>query len=99
MDVDTPGYTEIKVDFWFYARSMESGEDFLVELWDGSNWNVVRSFISGAHFSNGSFVHIDDLVIDEANYTFDADMQLRFRCDASGNDDKIYIDGVVVTAQ
>ncbi len=99
VDVDTPGYTEIKVDFWFYARSMESGEDFLVELWDGSNWNVVRSFISGAHFSNGSFVHVDDLVIDEANYTFDADMQLRFRCDASGNDDKIYIDEVVVTAQ
>jgi len=99
VDVDGPGYTQIKVDFWFYARSMESGEDFWVQYWDGSTWQTVASYVSGTDFSNNSFYHITDIIIDEASYTFPTDMKIRFRCDASGNSDYIYVDEVRVSAQ
>ena len=97
--LDVTGYSEIDVDFWFQAISMEPGEDFLVEFFDGSTWQVVRSFVSGVDFTNGVFVHVTDLVIDSENHTFSTGMKLRFRCDAGQNSDRIYLDDIVVSAR
>ena len=100
VDVATPGYTEIKVEFWYYPRSMESGENFWVQYYDGSSWQTVANYVSGTDFSNGSFHHVVDLIIQEgAPYDFPTDMKIRFMCDASGNRDYIYVDEVVVSAQ
>ena len=100
MDVATPGYTQIKVEFWYYPRSMESGENFWVQYFDGSAWQTVANYVSGTDFSNGSFNHINDLIIDEgALYAFPTDMKIRFMCDASNNRDYIYVDEVIVSAQ
>jgi hypothetical protein len=97
VDVDGPGYTQIKVDFWFMADDMESGEDFWVQYYDGSTWQTVADFDSGDEFVNGQFYHISDVIIDEGPYNFPTDMQIRFMCDASSNSDEIYIDEVVVS--
>jgi hypothetical protein len=40
-DVATPGYTSIVVDFYFYAVSMETGEDFWVQYYNGTAWQTV----------------------------------------------------------
>lgn len=96
-DVHTAGYTQISVEFVFYARSMENGEDFWVQYYNGSSWSTVASFASGSDFNNTTF-YSATVNIDEANYNFPTNMKIRFMCDASGNADDVYIDDVKVTA-
>jgi len=97
IDVDTPDYTSIKVDFWFRAESMESGEDFWVRYYDGSQWRTVADYDSGDEFVNGQFYH-EFVWINETDYTFPSNMKIRFQCDASGNWDDVYIDQIYVNA-
>ncbi len=101
VDVNTPGYSQIKVEFWYYPRSMESGEDFWVQYYDGSQWHTVATFVSGTDFSNDSFYEVkdNDVVIDSSTYDFPTNMKIRFMCDASTNTDDIYIDEVKVSAK
>ena len=54
IDVATPGYTQIKIEFWYYPRSMESGENFWLQYFDGSSWHTVANYVSGTDFNNGS---------------------------------------------
>lgn len=96
-DVATPGYTQITVEFIFYPRSMETGEDFWVQYYNGSSWNTVASFARGTDFNNNTFYSATVNIL-EANYTFPTNMKIRFMCDASGNADDVYIDDVRVTA-
>ncbi len=102
INVHTPGYTQIRVDFWFYSLSMEPGENFLIEFFDGSVWQPIASFISGTDFVNGDFYPVT-LYIDEGSgpgeYDFPADMKLKFECVASSNTDDIYIDEIAVYAK
>ena len=97
IDVDTPGYTSIKVDFWFIARDMEWGEDFWVRFFDGSNWITVADYHRGNDFNNEEFYH-EIVWINESEYTFPTDMKIRFQCDASYDWDDIFIDEVYVNA-
>ena len=100
VNLDGAGYTELKIEFWFYPRSMESGEDFFVEYYDGTQWHAVANYVAGSDFSNNSFYHEEGIVLTEgAPHAFPPDMMLRFRCDASGNYDFIYIDEVIVSAR
>ncbi|MHC4575571.1 MAG: Calx-beta domain-containing protein, partial [Planctomycetota bacterium] len=57
----------------------------------------MATYARGTDFVNGQFYHITDVIIDEGPYNFPTDMQIRFMCDASGNNDYIYIDEVVVS--
>ncbi len=98
IDVAGPGYTSIEVDFYFYPRSMENNEDFWVQYWDGSSWNTVATFARGVDFDNNTFYNAV-VTISESNYTFPNDMRIRFRCDASGNADDVYIDQITISAQ
>ena len=100
IDVDTPGYTQIKVEFWFIGISMENGEDFFVEYSDdgGSSWYIVADYDAGDEFINGLFYY-EEVIIEESGYTFPSNMKIRFRCDANGNSDDVYIDEVRVSAR
>ncbi len=97
IDVDNPEYTSIKVDFWFYADGMEDGEDFWVRYYNGSSWLTVADYDAGDEFVNGQFYH-EVVYINETDYTFPNNMQIRFQCDASSNVDDIYIDEIYVNA-
>jgi hypothetical protein len=92
------GYGQLEVDFWYYARSMESGENFFVELWNGSSWQVIGNYAQGADFANNTMIH-EVITVDSAAVGFSSNAQLRFRADASGNNDWVDIDDVVVSAQ
>ncbi len=99
VNVHNPGYTQIKIEFWFKAISMDnSNEDFWVQYYDGSTWHTVASYAKGIDFENGSF-YSETVTIDESSYNFPTNMKIRFMCDASGNRDDVYIDEVVVSAQ
>ena len=99
VDVHNPGYTQIKVEFWFKAISMDNTkEDFWVQYYDGSTWHTVASYAKGTDFDNGVF-YSKTVYINESSYNFPDGMKIRFMCDASGNRDDVYIDEVVVSAQ
>ncbi len=98
IDVDSPGYTQIMVDFWFYAHSMDEGESFSVKFFNGSAWQTVASYLLGTDFDNDDFYPVT-LYINEGVYNFPSDMRLKFECVASSNSDDIYIDEIVVYAK
>jgi PKD repeat protein len=86
-------YTELEVSFWFYAVSMETGEDFWVQYYDGSTWRTVASYVSGTNFSNNVFYN-KVVTISSSTYSFPTNAKLRFTCDASNNSDDVYIDEI-----
>lgn len=91
---DLSSYSDLEVDFWFQAQSMDnSNEDFWVQLWDGSTWQTVASFAQGTDFVNGQDYH-EVVQIPTGSFTYAMDAKIRFRCDASGNSDWVYIDEV-----
>jgi len=98
IDVNTPGYEQIKVIFSFYAVGMDTGHDFWVEYFDGTNWNTVATYVCGTDFSNGSF-YTTTVTIDSDSYDFPTDMKIRFQCSAAGNYDDVYIDDITVTGK
>ncbi len=86
-------YNTLTVTFWFRANSMESGEDFWVQYYNGTTWQTVASYASGSGFSNGVFYQ-KTVTIPRTSYTFPTNAKLRFMCDASNNQDDVYIDEI-----
>ncbi|MBN1213175.1 MAG: T9SS type A sorting domain-containing protein [candidate division Zixibacteria bacterium] len=88
------GYTELEVEFYFVAISMDNtNEDFWVQYYNGSAWQTVASFASGIDFNNGTFYNVI-VPISSSQYNFPTNAKLRFMCDASGNSDDVYIDAI-----
>jgi hypothetical protein len=99
IDADTPGYTAVKIEFWFYPHSMEvAGPDnFFLQYYNGTSWVTLRDYVSGVDFTNGNF-QFESVLVDEAVYTLPPDLKVRFMCDANGQGDYVYIDEVRVSA-
>ena len=87
-------YNQLTIDFYFYATSMEAGEDFWVQYYNGSSWSTVATYASGTSFNNNGFYHA---TVNLTAVNFPTNAQFRFQCDASDNTDLIYIDQVTVT--
>lgn len=97
-DVQTPGFVELQVEFYFIAISMDNTkEDFWLQYYDGSSWQTVATWARSTDFDNGVF-YVSTVTILESAVNFPTDMKLRFMCDASGNRDDVYIDDITVTA-
>lgn len=95
--VDITGYDELRVDFYFYPRSMDnSNEDFWLQVFDGSGYVTVATWARNIDFQNNTF-YSASVTIDPTIANFASNMKVRFRCDASGNADDVYIDEVTVT--
>ncbi len=101
IDVDAPAYTQLKIEFWFYPKSMEPSatppDNFFVQYFDGSSWLTLRDYVSGVDFTNDVF-QFETLFVDESSTLFPSNMKVRFMCDANGGGDDIYIDEVRVSA-
>jgi len=94
--LDFSNFAEVNVQFSFRARSMENGEDFWLRYYDGNSWQTVETFVRGTDFNNGPFYTVN-VVMDANTYNFVSDARIRLQCDASVNNDRVYIDAVVVT--
>jgi hypothetical protein len=85
----------LQITFHFKAISMETGEDFWVQYKNGSgNWTTISSYVSGTHFANGNFYSASVTV---PGFVPTSAGSLRIQCDASDNNDEIYIDAVTIT--
>lgn len=86
-------YADLKVEFYYRAVGMETGEDFFLEYFNGTAWVRAATFVAGTNFNNGAYVR--GLVsIPRSNFAYPATAKLRFRCDASDDTDDIYIDQI-----
>lgn len=94
--VDITGYDEVRIDFFFLPVSMENGEDFWLQIYNGSSYQTVAAYARGTDFQNNNF-YSSSVTIDPSVVNFASNMKVRFRCDASGNGDDVYIDEVTVT--
>ena len=96
VDVHTPGYVQLKVEFDFIAVSMENNEDFWLQYFTGTSWVTIVKLKYPTDFSNSIFYNAT-INIFESQYTFPTNMKLRFVNDASTDDDDVYIDNVKIT--
>ena len=95
-NLDLSSYEEVTVDFGYYPRSMDnSNEDFWLQVSTngGSSYTTVEEWNRGDEFENNNF-YTDAVVIPGP---FTATTRFRFRADASGNSDWVYIDEVVIS--
>jgi hypothetical protein len=94
-NLDLSSYEEITIDFSFLAISMEKGEDFWLRVSTdaGRSYTTVADYSSGVEF-NDNVRYDESVVIDNINFT--STTRFRFTCDASGNNDKVHIDDVVI---
>lgn len=94
------GYDEGRIQFSFYSRSMEVNEDFWVQISNnGSSWTTIASFARGVDFENNIFYDVTNITFDLAANGIGNTLYVRFRNDASVNNDRIYIDEVEVAAR
>mmetsp|Transcript_21205 Transcript_21205/g.47339 ORF Transcript_21205/g.47339 Transcript_21205/m.47339 type:complete len:836 (+) Transcript_21205:1393-3900(+) len=91
-DFDVSQYQSLRVGFFFYAKSMDTPkEDFFLEYsTDGLNWEVVNSWAKDIDFDNDIWYEI----VQEFDARALDTLRLRFRCDATGNGDAVFIDDV-----
>ncbi len=90
------GKTMLRIQYSAIANSMESGEDYFVELQvNGGAWQTVGNFASGTGFTNGVRQN-KDLQVALPGTT---NVKIRFRVDASADNDQVYFDDVIVSAK
>ena len=94
--LDLSAASEIQVSFTYIAQSMETNEDFWLQVStdNGQSFKTVRDYNSGTEFRNDTREFVDTSIPGP----FTSQTKLRFRCDASTNSDFIYIDDFKLTA-
>ncbi|MDP5169290.1 MAG: M4 family metallopeptidase, partial [Bacteroidia bacterium] len=90
-------YTSLTVEFYFRPVSMENGEDFWLQINTGSGYQTVASWTVGAGGVSNNTFYSSTVTLNDADWNFSGSTLLRFRNDASADNDYIYIDAVVVT--
>ena len=94
-NLNLAGFEEVTVDFSYIAVSMENGEDFWLQVSTngGSSYQTLTTYARGTDFNNNQRRN-ESVVI---TGTFTSNTRFRFRCDASANNDRIYIDDVNIS--
>ncbi len=88
-------FSQVEFSFYFRAVSMENNENFTVSYNNGGSWQVIADYASGVDFNNNQFYQVN-LTLDDATYSFNNNVTFRIQCDASGNNDKVYVDQVTL---
>ncbi len=96
-DINLSNYNEAKIDFTFIAASMDnSNEDLWLQISTngGSSYTTIRDWDTNIDFVN-NVREFEEVTI---SGPFTSNTRFRFRLDASGNNDRVYIDDVVISA-
>ena len=98
-DLALSGYSEIKVEFAYYCTGMTyDTEDFWLQLsTDGGvsyttveEWNLFDEFVLDKFYTESVTI---------TGHTLTDQTRLRFRCDATGNGDDVYIDVISISVK
>jgi len=94
-NLDLSNYEEIIVDFHYYPKEMETGEDFWLQVsTDGGNsYSTIKTWAKGTDFDNDAG-YTESVTM---TGTFTSTTKIRFRVDASVNNDRVYFDDVTIS--
>ena len=93
---DLHAYNSVGVSFAFYPNSMESGESFVLQYFDGAVWHNVKTYKSGQDFQNGTFYEATVILLGD-EYAMSTNAKFAFECKASTNADQVYIDKIEIS--
>ncbi|CAL2087289.1 Fibronectin type-III domain-containing protein [Tenacibaculum sp. 190524A05c] len=94
--LDLSGNTEVTFEFFAFINSFETGEDFFVEFFNGTSYEVIGNYVVGVDYNNEEFF-TDKITLSSNDFNFNANNRFRFRCDASGNADRVYFDQITIS--
>jgi len=94
--LDLSANNQVSFEFHTNAKSMENGENFLVEFYNGSTYQTIGNYASGSDFNNNVFF-TDTIILDSGSYNFNANNRFRIRCNASNNGDQVYFDQIIIS--
>ncbi len=94
-NLNLSSFEELTVDFHYYPVGMENGEDFWLQVSTdgGSSYQTVQTWARGTDFNNNAS-YTESVTI---TGTFTSTTKVRFRVDASVNNDRVYFDDVTIS--
>ncbi len=92
---DLRGARSAELKLYFQASQMENGEDFLVEYNAGSSWQTAARYVTGTDFNNGTY-YSATVALSPNDFSFTSNAKFRIRCDASVDNDAVYVDQVTI---
>ena len=89
-------YNEVVFDFYFYSSALQTGEDFWLQYNNGSGFVTIKTWALGTDFNNNAFGNFT-VTLNASQYNLSNNARFRLVCDASANNDQIFIDQIVIT--
>lgn len=94
--LDLSGNGQVTVEFHVYSSGMENGDEFLVEFFNGSSYEIIGQYAEGTDFSDGTFYN-GLITLDSNTYNFTTNNAIQIRCNANAKNDNIWFDQVIIT--
>ena len=100
LDLDTPAYTGLVLDFQFRPEGYATGEGFQIELSadNGNTWQPLKTFLYGINFTLLDSYQPARFYIAEEDYPFTNEVNLRFSNLGNRNRDRVFIDSLTLSA-
>lgn len=94
-NMNLTGATQVDVSFSYYAVGMDANEDFVLEYSTngGSSYSIAGEWNSGVEFQNNTRYNVS---VSIPSVTWTTQSRFRIRCDASANDDQVFVDDVII---
>ena len=99
--LDLTSRRQLQIEFSYVALSFEGAEDFWVSYSadGGATWQRLKTFVNDVDFVDNGTRYNPVMTFDNSDLEFTNDVSLKFECDASGNQDRLYIDNIKVLAR
>lgn len=98
IDLDNPEYTQLTLDFWWMWRlSWQPGYSWDIDYYDGTNWHQLQRITYPDSYEKETWYHTI-ITINETDYTFPDDMELRFTLNGGYYMHVIYLDDIYINA-
>lgn len=98
LDLDTPEYTQLTLDFWWMWRlSWQTGYSWDIDYYDGTNWHTLQTITYPDIYEKETWYH-SIITINETDYTFSSDSELRFMLNGGYYMHVIYLDDIYINA-
>ena len=95
-NLDLSSYSQVTINFSYIVDDFEDKENFWLQIStnDGSSFTTVEKWERKVDFQNGQRQHPSVTV----NGPFSKKTKFRFRCDASSDNDEVYLDDITISA-
>ncbi|MEM7790492.1 MAG: carbohydrate-binding protein [Verrucomicrobiota bacterium] len=99
-DLALSQYSQVIVQFDYRVESFENTEEFLLEISTdgGSSYTIAKAWVNNVDFVDDGTIYLgESFTISQSTLTNQT--RIRFRCNASGNSDDVFIDNISISAQ